>query len=100
MNDKVRNFPTTEPSAVPEAFRNMVDESRRRASRAFKGKEWEAGNWGMSGRLEELCGFVETTDYSEDETGESKEHGEEVETELTKAPKGPLQKLASRFRTK
>lgn len=58
MNDNSTKVPITEPN-VPVEFLEMVEDSRRRASRAFMTKKWKSGEWGIAGRLKELTGFVE-----------------------------------------
>lgn len=58
MSDNSTKVPIAEPR-VPVEFLEMVEGSRKRASRAFMTKKWKSGEWGIAGRLEELCGFVE-----------------------------------------
>jgi recombination protein RecA len=50
---------------VAQALQEMVEDSRRRASKARKTSEWKSGEWGIAGRLDELCGAVEEREVTQ-----------------------------------
>lgn len=48
---------------VNQALQEMLEDSRHRAYKDKKTrKKWEAGQWGIAGRLDELCGIIEERD--------------------------------------